>query len=383
MDLLSRDELKRLAAQEDGVFVAVYMPTERAGAETRGNSIRFKNLLAKAAVLLEEHGVRTPEVANLLEPARKLQADSDFWQHQADGLAAFLTQGFFRYYRLPLAFDELVVVTRRFHLKPLLPFLSSDGQFLVLALSQNKVRLLRCTRYRETEVEVEGMPHSLAEALRYDDPESQLQFHTGTPRGAGRRPAIHHGHGVGTDDAKDNILRYFRQIDTALDEVLREEQVPLILAGVEYLHPIYRDATTYPHLIDKGITGNPDELSGQELRERAWRIAQPIFQQSQQDASERYRELEGTELASNDVREVVLASHDGRVETLFAALGCHQWGTFDPQRREIQLHDQAAPGDEDLLDLAAIRALLNGGAVCAFEPKRMPTDAPIAAVFRY
>jgi len=383
MDLLSRDELKRLAAQEDGVFVALYMPTERAGAETRGNSIRFKSLLRKAAALLEEHGMRTPEVRDLLRPAHRLQADGDFWQHQSDGLAAFLTHGFFRYYRLPLAFAELAVVTRRLHLKPLLPLLSSDGRFFVLALSQNRIRLLQGTRYRETEVEVEAMPRSLAEALRYDDPESQLQFHTGAPRGAGRHAAIYHGHGVGTDDAKDTILRYFRQIDTALHEVLREEQLPLILAGVEYLHPIYRDASTYPHLIDKGITGNPDRLSSEELRERAWSIVEPIFQRAQQEALEKYRQLEGTRRASNDVRQVVLASHDGRVETLFAALGSQQWGAFDPLRREVQLRDQAAPGDEDLSDLAALRALLTGAAVYALQPERMPTDTPLAAVFRY
>ncbi|NIN66531.1 MAG: hypothetical protein GTO63_17950 [Anaerolineae bacterium] len=383
MDVLFRDELERLAAQEDGVFAAIYMPTERAGAETRANSIRFKNLLRNAADLLREHGVGAPDVEDLLEPALKLQADSTFWQHQADGLAAFITRGFFRHYRLPLAFDELVVVTRRFHLKPLLPLLSSDGRFFVLALSQNEVRLLQCTRYRETEVEVEGMPHSLAEALRYDDPESQLQFHTGTPRGAGRRPAIHHGHGVGADDAKDNILRYFREIDSALRQVLREERAPLVLAGVQYLHPIYRDATTYPHLTEKGITGNPDELSAAELRERAWEIVQPVLRSSRREASERYRQLEGTGLTSNDVKEVVLASHDGRVQTLFVALGSQQWGAFDQQAREVDLHDEAASGDEDLMDLAAVRTLLNGGAVYAVEPQGMPADVLLAAVFRY
>jgi len=37
----------------------------------------------------------------------------------------------FRYYRLSLLFEELVVVTDRFHLKPLLPLLSGDERFMV------------------------------------------------------------------------------------------------------------------------------------------------------------------------------------------------------------------------------------------------------------
>jgi hypothetical protein len=40
-----------------------------------------------------------------------------------------------------------VVVTDRFHIKPLLPLLSGDGRFYVLALSQSEVRLLQGTRY--------------------------------------------------------------------------------------------------------------------------------------------------------------------------------------------------------------------------------------------
>jgi hypothetical protein len=30
-----------------------------------------------------------------------------------------------------------------------------------------------------------------------------------------------------------------------------------VLAGVEYLLPIYREANTYPHLLAEGIHGNP------------------------------------------------------------------------------------------------------------------------------
>jgi hypothetical protein len=51
----------------------------------------------------------------------------------------------FRHYRLPFPFQEFVVVTERFHVKPLLPLLSGDGQFYLLALSQNGVRVLQGT----------------------------------------------------------------------------------------------------------------------------------------------------------------------------------------------------------------------------------------------
>jgi len=371
-----------------GLCVSIYMPTHRVGAGIQQDPIRLKNLLGEAEEALTLSGLRTPEAQELLEPAEKLLQDGLFWQRQSDGLALFLSPEAFRSYCLPFDFDELVVVTDRFHVKPLLPLLSGGGQFYVLALSQNEVRLLQGTRYSVSEVDLEGMPESLAEALRYEDPEKRLQFHTSTrtPGGKGERPAIFHGHGVASaDDPKDYILRYFHRVDEGLRDLLHDETAPLVLAGVDYLFPIYREANTYPHLVDEGIEGNPEELSAEELHEQAWAIVQPLFLAAQKEAAAQYRQLAGAggEQASNKLKEVVPAAYHGRVETLFVAVGLQQWGTFDPATNTVQLHQEVKPGDEDLLDFAAVHTLLNGGTVYAVELEKVPDETPLAAVFRY
>jgi hypothetical protein len=309
-------------------------------------------------------------------------------QHQSDGLAIFLSSDQFRYYRLPFDFDELVVVSDRFHIKPLLPLLRGDGRFYVLALSQNEVRLIQGTRYSVSEIDLEGVPESLAEVLRYNDPEKRLQFHTSTltPGGKGGRPAVFHGHGVASaDDPKDYISRYFHRVDEGLRDLLRDEQAPLVLVGVDYLLPIYREANTHPHLMDEGIEGNPEELRAEELHQQAWAIVQPLFMAAQKEAVAQYRQLAGagSERASNDLKEIVPAAYHGRVETLFVTVGLQQWGTFDPETNAVQLHSKAKPGDEDLLDFVAVHTLLNGGTAYAVEPEKVPAEALLAAVFRY
>lgn len=45
MDLLNLEELKALVGRNVGACVSLFMPTHRAGAETRQAPIRFKNLL--------------------------------------------------------------------------------------------------------------------------------------------------------------------------------------------------------------------------------------------------------------------------------------------------------------------------------------------------
>ena len=384
MDLLSKEELEEMTGKIEGPCASIFLPTHRAGAETRQDPIRLKNLLGETRERLVARGLRTTEADEILEPAQGLLENTLFWGHQGDGLALFLSPGEFRTYRLPLSFEEIAVVADRYHLKPLLPLLAGDGRFYVLALSQNEVRLLGASRYSVDEVELrEEVPRNLADALKFDDPEKQLQYHTGAGGGGeGGRAAVFHGHGA-QDDSKDDILRYFRKIDRGLGDVFRGREAPLVVAGVDYLLPIYREANTYPGLVEEGPTGNPEELSAQELHERAWEIMGPRFSEARREAAERYAELAGTGRTSADPREVVPAAYYGRVDTLFVASGVRRWGAFDPGTGEVDLHDEPEAGDGDLLDFAAVQTVLNGGTAYVTDPEKVPGGADAACVFRY
>jgi hypothetical protein len=60
-----------------------------------------------------------------------------------------------------------------------------------------------------------------------------------------------------------------------------------------------------------------------------------------------------------------------------------QWGTFDPESQHLQFTQGREGTATDLLNLAAIQTILNGGTVYAVEADQMPTAQPLSAVFRY
>ncbi len=91
--------------------------------------------------------------------------DQAVWEHQSDGLAIFAAPQLFRVYRLPLAFEELLVVDERPHITPLLPLFSDDGQFYVLALGLQGVQLLQGAHYSLRPIALPGVPTSLQDAL--------------------------------------------------------------------------------------------------------------------------------------------------------------------------------------------------------------------------
>lgn len=382
MDLFTRDDLKNLLAEHHSPCISLFMPSHRGGSEH--DPICWRNLLTEAEERLVKAGWRSPEVKELLSPARGLVEDRSFWNHQSDGLAAFLAPKVLKLYRLPMAFKEEVLVGNRFSIVPLLPLLSGSGRFFVLALSQGAVRLLQGTRDNVSEVDLKGVPQSLAEALLTHDRDEPLTYHL-RPTSGGGWGAIFHGHGVGIDDKKDDLLRYFKRIDQGLNHLLREEKAPLVVAAVEYLQPIYRQANTYPHLLEKGVEGNPERLSNKELHDRAWPLVQPLFEEAQQRAVAQYRQIAGKGYTSDDLEAVVAAAYGGQVETLFVTLGSQVWGVFDPSTGKVEQHAQAVFGDVDLLDFAAAHTLAHGQAVYAVGPGQVPsgTEMEMAAIFHH
>jgi hypothetical protein len=385
MDALNYDTLRTLCEAAKDPCVSIYQPTHRAMPEVQQDPIRFKNLLSAAEGRLRERGLSPEGVREFLSAAAELLEAPFFWEYQSDGLATFIAPGFFKVFRLPLSFDETVVVGEKFHVKPLLALFTGDGRFFVLALSAKEARLLQGSRYSVAELAVEGLPEGMEKALGYDALQKQLQFHTGAPGRGGGRDARFHGHGAPDDDAKDNIGRYFRRVDEAVRGVLAGERAPLVLAAVDYLHPIYRDANTYGGLYERGVEGNPDELSAEELHRKAWELVAPAFQKPQEEAASRYHALRGrgSGLASDDVSAVAAAAHHGRVETLFVAVGVQRWGAFDPASGSAVEHETRRAGDEDLLDLAAVETLTKGGAVYIVEAGAVPGGGDVAAILRY
>ncbi len=385
MEILTIDDLKKLIRIREEYCISLFLPTERGGREVRQNSIRFKNLVRKAAEELISEGMKEREIEELLKPASSIQIDKIFWQQQLDGLAMFLKPRLFRYYRLPLDFEELVVVGRRFHLKPLLSLFSGNGRFYLLALTRRQVRLFLGSHYSVNEVRLRQVPRSLAEAMKFDEVEKQIQYHTGTgaARQDGRRAAVYHGQGAGKAEVKDQLLRYFRGIDRAVHRALRNEQAPLVLAGLPYLLPIYSEANSYPNLLEEGVGANADELSVGELHEKAWEVVGPYFRRKQEQSAERFGVLASTDKASDRLEEIVPAAAYGKVDTLFVPKDLHSWGSYDPKKQRIVRASEPGPENEDLLDLAAVQTLVADGTVYTVNGKEVPGNKESAAIFRY
>jgi hypothetical protein len=325
-------------------------------------------------------------VAEMMEPLRRMVDDHELWQHQEDGLAVFRSAELFETYPSPVRFTELAMVNDHFYLKPLFALFRGDGRFHILALSLRNARLLAATRYNVREIELgEEVPKSLVEAVGEEIEEQHIQYHTGSKVSQGARSPVYHGQGGGDkDDQKQEIYQFLHRLDDGLKKYLADRSTPMVLAGVDYLRAIYREASDHPNLLEEGISGNPEKQRPEELHEKAWDIVRPLLIARREKETERYSEMAAAGKGSSALEDVIPAAFDGRIETLFVARGQRRWGSFDTQTRELQLFEEPRNGSEDLLDLAAVRTFMNGGTVYALEGDQLPEGAqPVAAIFRY
>jgi hypothetical protein len=225
----------------------------------------------------------------------------------------------------------------------------------------------------------------VTEALPYDDPERQLQYHTGTgAQSDGGRAAIFHGHNVGgSDDEKDALRRFFQKIDDGLMNLLGTDRAPMVIAGVEYVAALYKDVSSYPHHLEQNITGNPDALTADALHDRAWELVEPTLEATQARALSRYETLSAQGQASAELGAVVQAACTGRVDTAFVNLDQQIWGVVDQTSYDLSIDDESTAANEDLIDLVARQTFAHGGQVYALSAEKMPDNAAVAAFFRY
>ena len=117
MENLDKRTLLELASQAGEHCISVYLPTHRKGHEVNEgyDLILFKNHVQKVRAELQQRGLKSHEVEDLLSPLNELLREKEFWKDQREGLAVFRSPSYFDYFQSPISFDEFSQVNHRFY----------------------------------------------------------------------------------------------------------------------------------------------------------------------------------------------------------------------------------------------------------------------------
>ncbi|HZB13554.1 MAG TPA: hypothetical protein VE467_11015 [Chryseolinea sp.] len=381
---LSKEALQNLAGYEGDNCISVYMPTHKSGVEVNEqvDLINFKNQLQKIESLLKEKNVDETKIARILKPGYDLLRNDNFWREMSSGLAVFLGDGSLQFIRMPGTTAEKLHINSSFLLSPLLPVLNSPQFFYLLIISKKSSKLFRVDNFGIRYIEIKELPNGVDDVVHFEEKDDQKLFRTGSS-GAGQG-ANYHGIGAGKPDEKENISMYLDEVDETLwKEILGTANVPLLLGGVEYLIPLFKKVSRYKNIWETSLTGNLEHENEQSLFAQARKIMEPYFQEPLRKALAGYGNQSATPLTSSVPTVIIPAAYYSRVAYLFVQKDTEVWGRFDVQKNSLKIHEQQMDNDENLVDKAIVRTILNGGEVHMVDKNDMPADSQMAAIMRY
>jgi len=288
------------------------------------------------------------------------------WVKERGGFAIFCARNLIRIFRTSHVVSESEHVGNQFRITPLLSALTKHPQFVILALSEKHVRLLRCSSLEAVEVELPAsIPRSVEQAGAFDQPDHDLENRSAAGSAAGSRRRIHFGTNTAEEKTEEYISHFFRIIDHEVKQLYGQQELPLILAAVERELALYRKLSGYPHLLQRSIQGSPERVSNLQLHHSALRVLDAEAAIEETTLLSQFVEKQSSGLTLTDIPAIIAAARLGHIQLLLLS------------------EQKVASDEEELLNSIAIETLRHRGHVATFVHQQLPSGSSAAAILRY
>jgi hypothetical protein len=364
-----------------GPCITFLLPPYRPGGQAQSAAAILKTHLQEAKRQLDARRVPESVATDLLAPLQQLTETAKFQSGSNLGCAIF---------RSPDAFSELdmigpvkaeLTVGGSFNIRPILAELHLPAAFYLLKLSKKSVALLRCAHLHTEPVALpKGVPETLEEAMEFKPPDHDLFNRSTAGPSVGTMQGVRFGTGSGREKQHTHLSDFYKAVDRGIVELLHNGDAPLILAGVDEEIASYRLINTYKSLLAQDIQGSPgDWVSQEDLLRHAHRIIREDRTEHAAAVLSDARERVPAARFSTDLTTILAAAVEGRVHHLYIDEVARKLGVFEGSKRGGRWDW----GEEDLLNVAAVETILQGGLAFALPTSRMPEGAAAAAILRY
>ena len=359
--MIDPDRLAKLLQPADPALT-VYVDLTANQRDLRRQEAGLRALVEQARAQLVEYGTDNATGSAMLQPLEAL-ANSNLADHRDPALALFITASAVETVALPSSLPTLVLTGRTMHIKPLLPWVARNRLFHILALSSTRVRLLSATPYRWEERTLEALPAAVQAEL------------DSLPAGDPAALAAERIRLIAEDP---------NRIVHAVRAALGPDAGPIVLAAEAQIAGHFTKAAHLPDVLPSTVAVNPFALTDEELHARALAAIDPALNAEPNAVLEQVQARLGTAQSNVAIRleEILAAGVEGRVDAGVVASDEMLWGRYTPGK-VVAADGHRAPGDEDLLNLAAVQAMRTGGRAFARPRADLPREVPAAATLRF
>lgn len=380
-ELATLKDLKPMLASA-APCLSVYLPMSAGPANqaAKTNALEWRECLRNAKAKAQQYGAGAMDMLDSLTNWETVVPEGE---PKGRSIAVFRSPEVFKVLWLQNAVPVKAVVGPRFFIRPMLPELVRDEAFSILALSQKDVRLLRCTRTTSEQAQLpEGTATSFDSYMNTAKPDHMNDGRASPGPSAGTSKGVMFGMTTDREDKGEYLAHFYKQIDRGVNEALKQSKDPVVLVGVDYELSLFRTLSTNPRLVEAGVQGAPNGLKSGEMHARAIKALDKQYESKVDAGLAEYNHKAGGG-ASNRLKDIVAAAHDGRVLTLFVPESREQVGKFDQPTHMAKGGEDGSAEAEDLVNAAAVQTILHAGQVFVVPDAKMPNGTPLAAVFRF
>ncbi|MBO3750729.1 hypothetical protein J5X84_32020 [Streptosporangiaceae bacterium NEAU-GS5] len=355
---MDRDQIIKLQQPHSTPAVSVLMPAHRHAPENAQDPIRLGNLLAEAERQLTERTDK--ECARRIMAELEQAAEMSATLRPLDALALYAAEGEHHAFSLPFTVGERVVLADTFDTRDLVRAYDRARHYWVLALSENDTRMFLGSGDQVREIHGDGFP------LTHTGPGGAQQL----PGGLGINPSAHRD---------ERHRQFFRQVADATEQVVKHDDLPLIVLGVDRYHAFLDEVSGLGKRVTERVLGNYDSASPAQIAEVVEPAIADYVARRQDQVMEELDRARSAKLYVTGVDEIWPLVEQGRGAHLVVEESYHAPGHFEGD------HFVAGPAGDthDAVDDIIEMAMATGAFVSFVTDGALATEQGLALIARY
>lgn len=353
-------KLKELKNINEKNCVSIILNTHRTRPENEKDPIALKNFIKRAENrLIDKIGKK--EAKQITENLNNLSEKIDHSMN-LDSLLLFANKNIAEFVRLPVAVEDRLLIDDSFATREIIRAMHMEANYLILLLSQQKVRLIEA--FNDKFVEEINSNFPIENTELYSTNKKELSD-------ASRQTNL--------------VAEFFNRVDKELNKARKSNPLRVLICTEEGNYREYlKIADRKEIFFDTFLNKNRLDHKNISIIEDAWPLVKEIKDKENNSRIEELKKAKGKNHVYSDLNDIYKALQQGKIKTLFI-----EKGLFSPAKIEnntIELIDEKIDSDgfvDDIYD-ELIELNMDFGGETIFLPKGdLEIYNGIAAISRY